>query len=224
MNTRKSVRYVCRFCAAGGATEASDAPLFHNCHVCKAPNAMIPVGMHDQLIKLLATVETLYAQRDQALKATKGAKKFHISNRPRSTLMNLERVITLLSDQHVFVEGWKGLQKPGDSEDAVNPKTGETVHFRTWLNRLIDRCPEAVQNHVWDLREQADPEEERYTREDMQEAFRSGHILGARCVKNRVRDAVRTPVTSKTHRESLETDMSRFFKDFKVWKEGHRDD
>lgn len=210
MNTRKSVRYACRFCAAAGATEDRNAPLFHNCHVCKAPQAMIPVGMHDELIKLIATVETLYTQRDQALKATKGAKKFHISNRPRSTLMNLERVITLLSDQHVFVEGWKGLQKPGDSEDAVNPAAGEVVHFRTWLNRLIDRCPEAVQQHIWDLREQADPEEERYTREDLEDAYRAGFDSAQVRFKARIIDSFKT--TPGWRRHNLQTGLGNFLR------------
>jgi len=210
MNTRKSVRYVCRFCAAGGATEVSDAPLFHSCHVCKAPDAMIPVGMHDQLIKLLATVETLYAQRDQAIRGVEQSYDLLNKGRVIASKIALRHAKEALTNQAHLAEGWKGMQKPGESEDAVNPVAGEVVHFRTWLNRLIDRCPEAVQQHIWDLREQAEPEEERYSREDLEDAYRAGFDFAQVRFKARMIDSFKT--TPGWRRHNLQTGLGNFLR------------
>ena len=204
------VKYVCRFCAAASKADSPNAPLFITCKVCKAPDAMIPVGMHDQLIKLLATVETLYAQRDQALKHIKQAQGHASKGHLNGTLIALRQSKESLTKQTHLSDGWKGVQKPGESEDAVNPVAGEVVHFRTWLNRLIDRCPEAVQQHIWDLREQVDPEEERYTREDLEDAYRAGFDFAQVRFKARMIDSFKT--TPGWRRHNLQTGLGNFLR------------
>ena len=54
------IGYICRFCGAGGGDhESPNLRMYFLCHVCKAPEAMIPRRMFEQL-------QELYKQRDEA--------------------------------------------------------------------------------------------------------------------------------------------------------------
>lgn len=149
MPHNNSERYVCRFCAAGAASGENANQLFYNCHVCKAPKAMIPVTMHRELINLVVQNDVLMAKLDQIHTLlrewkTQGAKPLK---------MNVGSVMRVLKDQSAFDSTFQAVRT--EPEPAVN-EDGDPVHFRTYLNRLIDKCPEAVQKHIWELREDSD--------------------------------------------------------------------
>lgn len=181
MSYNNSERYVCRFCAAAGASGENATKLFYNCHVCKAPNAMVPVTMHNELIRLVVQNDFLMAKQHQVYMALDGAN----SKSLQVIRMRIRNALDALKDQSAFQPDFQAVRTEPDPEPTV---TEEPQHFRTWLNRLIDKCPEAVQNHVWELREQAnkecpDVDSEFFTKEEVIKAYKEGYELRDRQIK-----------------------------------------
>lgn len=205
-NENPKIRYVCRFCAAGGSSDAENAPLFHNCHVCKAPNSMIPAPMHRELITMVVFQDVLMAKLDQIDALLKSSKEQGL----KTLRLNAQAAVRVIRDQRALDKNYVGFT---DEPEPVVNEAGEPVYFRTYLNRLIDRCPEAVQQHVWDLREQADPEEERYTREDLEDAYRAGFDFAQVRFEAISCTGFKTPPGWRRH--TLQTGLGNFLRNLK---------
>lgn len=192
------VAYRCRFCAAGAASDYN-VKAFYNCHVCKAPAAMIPENMHAELMELLVKMDTLLAQRDQAITLLNNAMTARQQAAPRV----MHQVSTALDTLRKEFD-------PQKIKQLQDEGLTESCHHRTPLNRLIDACPEYVQQHIWELREKVDPDEERYTREDLEDAYRQGFGFAQVRFKQRIIDSFRP--TQAWRRHTLQTGLGNFLK------------